>query len=67
MSKRVTKELDFIKKFQKITLTKIVKDLNINKANLYCGNTTNLNEKRVVDEIIKRVFEIIKEYEVVNE
>ena len=50
--------LDKIKKISKITVTQICKELKINRSNLLNGNSTKENEKKVYEEIIKRIKEI---------
>jgi predicted transcriptional regulator len=61
MSVNKKRDLEFIKAFNKITLTEICKDLNIDKSNVYRGVASAKNIKLVKDEIIKRFDEIKKD------
>lgn len=51
-------DLEFIKKFSKITITSICKDLKINRSNLLNGRTSKENTLKVKKEIIKRLKEL---------
>lgn len=44
-------DLEYIRNFIKISVPKICKKLKIDKSNLYQGKTTNLNAKKVRQEI----------------
>ena len=48
-------EHEFIKKFTKITIKDICKDLNINPSNVTSGITSDDNLRKVKNEIIKRL------------
>lgn len=52
------KDLEWIKKFSKITIIGICKDLKINKPNLFMGKSSAENTARVKEEILKRVKEL---------
>lgn len=51
--------LEKIKQLNKINITAICKELNINRSNLYNGRTTEKNEKRVYERIIEEYKKII--------
>jgi hypothetical protein len=50
--------LEYIKKFSKITITSICKDLNIDKPSIYRGTASAENIKKVKEEIKKRLDEL---------
>lgn len=52
--------LQFVKKFSKITVTKICKDLNINRSNTLHGNSSEETTRMLYEELKKRVEELIK-------
>lgn len=54
------RDLDYIKGFQKITVTTICKELNISKPGIYTGTASAENIKRVKEEIKKRLNELEK-------
>ena len=54
----MTNNLEKIKQISKINVSKVCKDLKINRANLLNGRTTKENEKKVLDELIKRYEEV---------
>lgn len=58
VKKQREEDLEWIKKFSKITIIGICKDLNINKSNLFMGKTSPENTARVKEEILKRVKEL---------
>lgn len=49
-----------IKALSKITISKICKELNVNRSNLLNGKTTKENEKKVYDKIIEEYERAIK-------
>ena len=51
MEEEKEKNLDYIKKFTKITITGICKKLSINRQNVLNGKTTSKNIKNVKEEI----------------
>ncbi len=51
-------DLDFIKRFQKITLSQICKDLKIDKPSIYRGTASAENIRKVREEIEKRLDEL---------
>ena len=51
--------LEKIKQLNKITLTGICKELNINRSNLLNGRTTKENEKRVYEKMIEEIKKIM--------
>ena len=53
--------LDKIKKLSKINISRICKELHINRANLLNGKTSKENEKRVYERIIEEYKNIEKE------
>ena len=44
-------DLEYIKKFSKITISKICRKYKINRSNLYNGKSTRRNERLVREEI----------------
>ena len=52
--------LDKIKQVSKLNISQICNELKINRANLLNGRTTVENEKKVYNEIVKRIEKIIK-------
>ncbi len=55
-------DLDYIKNFIKISVPKICKKFKIDKSNLYSGKSTNLNAKKVRQEIESEIAKLyIKE------
>lgn len=44
-------DLEYIKKFSKITISKICRKNKINRSNLYNGKSTRRNERLVREEI----------------
>lgn len=57
-------DLEYIKKFSKITITKVCKKLDINRGNLLNGRTTKSNIKKVREELESEVAKLyIKEKE----
>ena len=59
MKEEITKELKYIKRFSKISITGICKKVNVNRSNLLNG-TAGYNRERIVKEEIER--EIAKLY-----
>lgn len=53
-------EHEFIKKFTKITIKDICKDLNINPSNVTSGITSDDNLRKVKNEIIKRLASLLQ-------
>ena len=51
-------DLEYIKKFIKISVTSICKKLKIDKSNLYSGKTTNINIKKVRQEIESEIAKL---------
>lgn len=51
-------DLEYIKKFIKISVPSICKKLKIDKSNLYTGKTTNLNIKKVRQEIESEIAKL---------
>ena len=54
----IYKYLEYIKKFIKISVPSICKKLKIDKSNLYTGKTTNLNIKKVRQEIESEIAKL---------
>lgn len=54
-------DLDFIKGFSQITITKICKDLNVDRPNLIKGNASSETTRKVKDELEKRLKELLDE------
>lgn len=54
-------DLDYIKKFSKITITSICKDLYIDKPSIYRGTASAENIKKVREEIEKRIDELYEQ------
>ena len=50
---------EFIKEFQNIKLSNICKKYNINLGNLLSGQTTEENFKKVKNEIIKNLLDLL--------
>lgn len=59
-SREVSKELQFIKDFSKISINSICNDLKIDKSNLYRNSCSRKNEKIVYNELIKKIYFILK-------
>ena len=57
------KYLDDIKRINSIKTKKICSQLNINEKNMYNLRTTKENIKKVRDELIKELSQVIKEVE----
>lgn len=55
-------DLEFIKKFSKITIKDICNELKVNSGNLYNGKASKKNELKVALDIIKKVYRLIDEY-----
>ena len=51
-------DLEYIKKFIKISVPIICKKLKIDKSNLYTGKTTSLNIKKVRQEIESEIAKL---------
>ena len=51
-------DLEYIKKFIKISVPSICKKLKIDKSNLYTGKTTNVNIKKVRQEIESEIAKL---------
>lgn len=51
-------DLEYIKKFTQITITKICKDLKIDRPNLIKGNASPEATRKVKEEIQKRIKEL---------
>ena len=51
-------DLEYIKKFIKISVPNICKKLKIDKSNLYTGKTTNINIKKVRQEIESEIAKL---------
>ena len=51
--------LERIKAISKINISKICKELNINRSNLLNGRTTPENEKRVCQKLIEEYNKVI--------
>lgn len=54
MNVKTNEDLEFIRKFAKITIAGICKDLNINKSNVWRGTAKKDTIKKVADEIRKK-------------
>ena len=54
-------DLDFIKGFSQITITKICKDLNVDRANLLKGNASSDTTRKVKDELEKRLKDLLEQ------
>jgi hypothetical protein len=52
------KDIDFIRKFSKITITGICKKLNVNRSNVIMGTTTDENIKDVREEIESEIAKL---------
>lgn len=53
MNKDINKDLEFIKNFSKISISKICCELNINRQNLLNGRSSYDNVLKVKNKIIK--------------
>ena len=51
-------DLEYIKKFIKISVPGICKKLKIDKSNLYSGKTTSINIKKVRQEIESEIAKL---------
>ena len=67
MVKNNKEELKFIKGFQKITLTKIAKKLNVPRASIISGATSDENIKKVKKEIEKEIAKLYLDEGEINE
>ena len=54
-------DLQFIKDFSKITISKVCRDLKVDRGNLMNGRASEENTKLVKEEIKKRLTTLIKE------
>lgn len=54
-------DLDFIKGFSQITITKICKDLNVDRPNLIKGNASLETTRKVKEELEKRLKNLLNE------
>lgn len=57
----MTDELKFIKMFQKITLTKVCKNLGISRSNIVSGGASRENYIKIKKEIEKEIAKIYLE------
>lgn len=48
-------DLEFIKNFSKISIASVCRELEINKANIWSGNASEVNIHRVAEELRKRI------------
>ena len=55
-------DLEYIKAFSKITIKSICDELNIDKSNLYRGNTSKNKVELVKNTITERINELNKKY-----
>lgn len=53
--------LDFIKAFSQITITRICKDLNVDRPNLLKGNASTETTRKVKEELEKRILELLQQ------
>lgn len=61
-------DLEYIKKFSKINITKACKKCNVNRANLLNNKTTKENVKKVREELEHQVAKLyIKKEDLQNE
>lgn len=61
-------DLEYIKKFSKINITKACKKCNVNRANLLNNKTTKENVKKVREELENQVAKLyVKKEELKNE
>ena len=51
-------DLEYIKKFTQIQITKVCKKLNIDYANLITGRSSKANEKRVKKELESEIAKL---------
>lgn len=51
-------DLEYIKKFSKITVKKICDKKKINRSNLYNGHTTKENERIIKEEIESEIAKL---------
>ena len=54
----MNKDLEWIKKFAKITVAGVCSDLKIDKSNLWCGKASEFKIAEVKKEIQKRLKEL---------
>ena len=59
LRKNYNEDMDFIKKFSKITIKKACDSAGVNSSNLHNGITTDENIKKVKNEIEKMIKELI--------
>lgn len=51
-------DLEYIKKFSKITIKDVCNNANVNKSNLFAGRTTKENVKKVREEIESEIAKL---------
>lgn len=59
MINKNNKDMEFIKKFSKITIKKACENAGVNSSNLHNGITTEENIKKVKEEIEKMINDLI--------
>ena len=47
------KDLEFIKQFSKISISRLCRENKINRSNLLCGRSTKKNSKKIKKAIMK--------------
>ena len=59
MNKKIDEDLEFIKKFSKISVQEICNKKNVNRANLLNGRTLRLTQKELEKELNQRLLSYI--------
>ena len=54
--------LEFIKLFSKISITKICRENNVRQNNLWAGKSKSENVKKVADGIVEDMLELLIKY-----
>lgn len=62
MNKDINKDLEFIKSFSKINISKICCELKINRQNLLNGRSSSENVLKVKNQIIKEFNCLFERY-----
>ena len=60
-------DLDFVKEFRKIQITRICKNVGVDYCNFISGRCSKESTEKVKNELIKRLNELLKEVENKND
>lgn len=53
-------DLDFVKEFRKIQITRICKKVGVDYCNFISGRSSKENEKKVKEELLKQLNELLE-------